>query len=90
MVRTRPQPLRCPRSLVISWHLVASYSLLLFETNVRSASVLGIVGAGGVGFVLGKYMGPFQYRYLVGALLLIVIAVTAIDRCSDAVRRRPL
>jgi phosphonate transport system permease protein len=70
--------------------LVASYSLLLFETNVRSASVLGIVGAGGVGFVLGKYMGLFQYRYLVGALLLIVIAVTCIDRCSDAIRRRLL
>ena len=32
--------------------MIASYSLLLFETNVRSATILGIVGAGGVGFVL--------------------------------------
>ena len=58
--------------------LVASYSLLLFETNVRSASVLGIVGAGGVGFLLGKYMALFQYQHLTGALVLIVLAVTGL------------
>jgi phosphonate transport system permease protein len=68
--------------------LVASYALLLFETNIRSASVLGIVGAGGVGFVLTKYMALFQYHYLVGALILIVVAVTTLDRLSDAVRKR--
>jgi phosphonate transport system permease protein len=68
--------------------IVASYSLLLFETNVRSASVLGIVGAGGVGFVLTKYMALFQYRYLMGAMLLIILVVTCIDRLSDAIRKR--
>ena len=47
---------------------MAAYSLLLFETNVRSATILGIVGAGGVGFVLSKYMALFQYQYLMGAL----------------------
>jgi phosphonate transport system permease protein len=68
--------------------LVASYSLLLFETNVRSATILGIVGAGGVGFVLSKYMALFQYQYLMGALVLIILTVTIIDRLSDALRRR--
>ena len=68
--------------------LVASYSLLLFETNVRQATMLGIVGAGGVGFVLSKYMALFQYQHLTGALILIVIMVTGIDRVSDAIRRR--
>lgn len=68
--------------------LVAAYSLLLFETNVRSATILGIVGAGGVGFVLSKYMALFQYQELMGALALIIVAVTIIDRISDAVRRR--
>jgi phosphonate transport system permease protein len=68
--------------------LVASYSLLLFETNVRSATVLGIVGAGGVGFLLANYMALFQYRNLLGALILIVIAVTCLDRLSDAIRKR--
>ncbi|MGH2548275.1 MAG: PhnE/PtxC family ABC transporter permease, partial [Thermomicrobiales bacterium] len=68
--------------------LVAAYSLLLFETNVRSATILGIVGAGGVGFVLQKYMALFKYQELMGALVLIVLVVTVIDRASDAVRRR--
>ncbi|MGE3512166.1 MAG: phosphonate ABC transporter, permease protein PhnE, partial [Vicinamibacterales bacterium] len=57
--------------------LVASYAILLFEVNVRSASVLGLVGAGGVGFLLSKYMALFQYQYLIGALILLVTAVTA-------------
>lgn len=68
--------------------LVASYCLLMFERNVRSASILGLVGAGGVGFVLSKYMALFQYSRLMGALVLIVTAVTLIDRASDYLRRR--
>jgi phosphonate transport system permease protein len=68
--------------------LIASYTLLYFETNVRSATILGIVGAGGVGFVLSKYMALFQYQRLMGALLLIIVAVTLIDRASDALRKR--
>jgi phosphonate transport system permease protein len=68
--------------------LVAAYSLLLFETNVRSATILGIVGAGGVGLILAKYMALFKYQELMGALALIVVAVTIIDRLSDAIRRR--
>ena len=70
--------------------LVASYALLLFEKNVRSATILGIVGAGGVGFLLNRYMALFQYQYLMGAMLIIIVAVTAIDRASDAIRRRLL
>ena len=68
--------------------LVAAYSLLLFETNVRSATILGIVGAGGVGLILSKYMALFKYQELMGALALIIVAVTIIDRLSDAIRRR--
>lgn len=68
--------------------LIASYSLLMFESNVRSASILGIVGAGGIGLILNKYMALFKYQELMGALLLIIIAVTVIDRFSDAIRRR--
>ncbi len=68
--------------------LVASYSLYLFEHNIRAASILGIVGAGGVGFVISKYMALFQYRRLMGALILIVVVVTAIDRFSDFLRKR--
>ncbi len=68
--------------------VVASYSLLLFEGNVRSASILGIVGAGGIGLILNKYMALFKYQELMGALVLLIVAVTILDRISDAIRRR--
>jgi phosphonate transport system permease protein len=68
--------------------LVASYSLYLFEHNIRAASILGIVGAGGVGFVISKYMALFQFRNLLGALILIIVVVTGIDRLSDYLRKK--
>lgn len=68
--------------------LVLSYALLLFESNVRSATILGLVGAGGVGFTLSKYMALFQYDLLMGALIFIVLMVTVVDRFSDSIRRR--
>lgn len=68
--------------------MVASYSLLLFETNVRAATILGIVGAGGVGFELNKYMALFQYQFLTGALIIIIVVVTVLDRVSDRIRKR--
>lgn len=67
--------------------LLASYSLLVFESNVRAATILGIVGAGGVGFELQKYMSLFQYQLLTGALIVIIIVVTVLDRLSDRVRK---
>lgn len=67
--------------------LLASYSLLLFESNVRAATILGIVGAGGVGFELQKYMSLFQYQKLTGALIVIIIVVTVLDRVSDRIRK---
>jgi phosphonate transport system permease protein len=68
--------------------LMASYSLLYFESNVRSATILGLVGAGGVGFILSKYISLFQYRELMGALIFIIVMVTVIDRVSDSLRKR--
>jgi phosphonate transport system permease protein len=68
--------------------LMASYSLLLFEGNVRSATILGLVGAGGVGFILSKYISLFQYRELMGALLFIIVMVTLIDGASGWLRKK--
>ena len=68
--------------------LITSYSLLLFESNVRSATILGLVGAGGIGFTITKYMALFQYDRLLGALIFIVLMVTIVDRFSDYVRRK--
>lgn len=68
--------------------LVASYTLLFFESNVRRASILGIVGAGGIGFLLDKYVRLFQYSKLMGALVILIIMVTLIDRLSDYIRTK--
>jgi phosphonate transport system permease protein len=68
--------------------LIVSYSLLVFEANVRAATILGIVGAGGIGFLLDKYFRLFQYQRLMGAVILIIVFVTLIDRASDAIRKR--
>jgi phosphonate transport system permease protein len=68
--------------------VIASYSLLLFESNIRHASILGIVGAGGIGFIIGKYMALFQYTRLMGAVILMILTVTLIDRTSDFLRKR--
>ena len=68
--------------------LVATYSLTYFEHNVRAATILGVVGAGGVGLRLNQYIGLFQFRELMGAVLVLVIAVTLIDRLSAGLRSR--
>ena len=68
--------------------VIASYSLLLFEGNIRHASILGIVGAGGIGFIISKYMALFQYTRLMGAVILMIVTVTVIDRISDYLRKK--
>lgn len=73
-----------PQSLPV----MASYALLYFEHNVRSATILGIVGAGGVGLILNKYYGLFQYQKLLGAIIILVTAVTILDRFSDYLRKK--
>lgn len=68
--------------------LVLSYSILSFESNVRAATILGIVGAGGLGFLLQKYMQLFQFKELMGAIILVIVTVTIIDRASDYLRKK--
>ena len=70
--------------------VMASYSILYFEANLRTATILGLVGAGGVGFIIHQYYNLFQYQKLMGAIILIILAVTMIDRLSDAIRKRLL
>lgn len=68
--------------------LLAAYSLITFEVNIRNSTILGIVGAGGVGFIIQKYTALFQFQRLMGAIIIIAILVTLIDRISAAVRRQ--
>jgi phosphonate transport system permease protein len=64
-----------------------SYSLYRFEANVRSAAVVGMVGAGGIGVVLWDIIRSFQYAETCAVLIIIVITVSAIDLASARVRK---
>jgi phosphonate transport system permease protein len=64
-----------------------SYALYRFESNVRSATVIGMVGAGGIGVVLWDLMRSFNYGETAAVLAIIVVTVMAIDVVSAQVRR---
>jgi phosphonate transport system permease protein len=66
---------------------LADITIYRWEYHFRASAVLGIVGAGGIGFELQKFMSLFQYRQLTGALIVIIIVVTVIDRVSDRIRK---
>jgi len=65
-----------------------SYSLYRFESNVRSASVVGMVGAGGIGVVLYEVIRGFQYAQTCAVLLMLAVTVTVIDMFSAWLRKR--
>ena len=69
---------------------LVSHLLYAFEYNVRASSILGFVGAGGIGFYLMRYISLFEYRRLTTALLLLLAVVVLIDAGSRVVRRRYL
>lgn len=70
--------------------LWVSYALYRFESNVRSASVVGMVGAGGIGMVLWDVMRGFQYAQTAAVLLMLVASVCVIDLLSARLRRHLL
>jgi phosphonate transport system permease protein len=65
-----------------------SQLLFAFEYNVRASSILGFVGAGGIGFYMLGYLQLLQYRNLLTALLVTLALVLAIDSLSGWARRR--
>lgn len=64
-----------------------SFALYRFESNVRSASVVGIVGAGGIGMVLWDVIRGFQYAQTAATLIMLAVSVTLIDMISARVRK---
>ncbi|HLO47372.1 MAG TPA: phosphonate ABC transporter, permease protein PhnE [Kamptonema sp.] len=63
------------------------YTLWMFEYNIRAASVLGVVGAGGIGFELVNYIRAFEYNKATTMMLVLLVVVTAIDAISSKLRR---
>lgn len=66
----------------------ASYALLRFEINVRGASVMGFVGAGGIGQELISAIRQFYYSDVSAILLMIIATVMVIDLVAERVRHR--
>jgi len=67
--------------------LWVSYSLYRFESNVRSASVVGMVGAGGIGVILYEVIRGFQYPQTCAVLIILIATVTIIDLLSSYLRK---
>jgi phosphonate transport system permease protein len=68
--------------------VLAGHTLYMLEYNVRAASVLGVVGAGGVGFYLYTYINNFQYRKAATALAFMLGLVILLDLVSERMRAR--
>jgi phosphonate transport system permease protein len=67
---------------------LVTYTLYRWEVDVRAAFVLGIVGAGGLGFELIMAMRLFKYQETLAILLLLIVVVMIIDRVSAQIRAR--
>jgi phosphonate transport system permease protein len=65
-----------------------SYALLRFEINVRSSTIIGFVGAGGIGQELKRVIGFNIYEEVSAIVILILLIVVAIDLTSERIRHR--
>ncbi|SMF35066.1 phosphonate transport system permease protein [Xaviernesmea oryzae] len=67
---------------------VISYTLLRFEINVRSSSIIGYVGAGGLGQEIRTAMSLQEYTDLSALFVIILFSMTVIDFLSERLRHR--
>lgn len=68
--------------------LWVSFALYRFESNVRSATVVGMVGAGGIGVLLWEAIRSFQFQQTAAIMLVIIVTVSIIDYASQHIRKR--
>lgn len=68
------------------WPVLLSITLYNFESNVRSGTILGIVGAGGIGFLLADRIGAYRWDEAWSIIFLIIAMVYLIDWISGRIR----
>jgi phosphonate transport system permease protein len=68
--------------------LMVSYSLLRFESNVRSATILGFCGAGGIGFLMFDKLNGYLYREVATMMIMVIISVSIIDYLCGKLRNQ--
>lgn len=66
--------------------VLTSQVLYYFESNTRSASILGVVGAGGIGYLLSDRIGANNWPEVMSLLFLLLITIAVIDAISGALR----
>jgi phosphonate transport system permease protein len=65
-----------------------SFTLYRLDVNVRMSTIVGMVGGGGIGFILTQYINLLQWRQAGTAIWLIAIVVTAFDYLSSYLREK--
>ena len=70
--------------------IMLSNVLYMFESNTRSATILGIIGAGGIGFALSDRIRSHQWNEVGFIIIMIIIVVALIDFVSHMLRTRVL
>ncbi len=68
--------------------VILSILLYNFESNVRSGTILGIVGAGGIGFLLSDRIAAYRWNEAWSIIFLIIAMVYVIDALSGLIRGR--
>lgn len=67
--------------------VLAGQILYFIESNTRSATIIGIVGAGGIGLQLAEQIRVLEWQKVSTLILMILVAVAAIDFVSNRLRR---
>jgi phosphonate transport system permease protein len=61
-------------------------TLFRFEMNLRESLILGLVGAGGIGFYIQTYVRSFQYEKVATLTIVVILFVVAIEVVNNAIR----
>lgn len=84
------KPIQVLRYCILPYmfQLTLSIFFIVFETNIRSATVLGLVGAGGVGQIMWRDLNHLRYDNLATLILILFITIFLIDSLSLFLRNR--
>lgn len=64
-----------------------SFTLYRFETNIRAASILGLIGAGGIGYLMTNAFRTFQYQEAAAIIIILILLVITVDTISAKLRK---
>lgn len=70
--------------------VTVSWALFSIETNIRSATIIGMLAGGGIGYLIGIYKHFRHFNQLTAAVILIVLTILIFDQLSMQIRKRIL